>query len=172
MTDKKQVLSRPRLPTDAVPLENFAGAIDQRDAQEQSAQTQTAATVPIAPNTPPLPSTPVLPNRNSPQTFQLNDGRWIVMEPPRCSISVDVNSIQKDAEFADLKLANQDKMQIRSLLYVKSIDSKPVERPRNSIMREALEQDLGVDGTDQVFMAWMTFWPPLDDSWLKTVKKS
>jgi hypothetical protein len=164
MTETKQILSRPRVPSEAVPLENFSGAVEQREMQSQI-----ATTVPLAPDAPPIAPTS---NRSDPKTFQLHDGRWIVMEPPKASISVDVNTVQKETEFADLKLANQDKMQIRSLLYIKSIDGRAIERPRNAIMREALEQELGVDGTDQVFVAWMTFWPPLDDSWLKTVKKS
>lgn len=107
-----------------------------------------------------------------PVAFELPDGRRVGMSLPKAPQSQYIAGILKNAVFEDGKLMAQEQLRVKSLLYVDDIDGKPVDKPHDALSCLKLEQELGDDGCDLVFFAFMMHFPPIDQSQLQIIKKS
>lgn len=117
---------------------------------------------------------PKVPNfvAREPINVLLPDGRKVGMALPKVALSQFISRILKDDEFADAKLMGQEQLRVKSLLFVSDIDGEPVDRPQDKLACLKLEQDLGDDGCDLVFLAFMQSFRPMDSSQLVITKKS
>lgn len=106
-----------------------------------------------------------------PIEFELPNGLKIKMEIPKASISLSLANILAEENFVNPGMAEIERNRIRSLLYISEIDNEPVMKISDQISRRALEQRIGDENLDAIFIIFMEQFPQTDPRQIKIVKK-
>lgn len=107
----------------------------------------------------------------SPIEIELPDGRKIVMAKPEASLADMIAGVLANVSYKDPVTMEMEKSRVKSLLYISSIDGVAEPKICNPIMRAALEQKIGDEFLDALYLQFMESFPSVDKSALKVVKK-
>ena len=107
-----------------------------------------------------------------PIEIELPDGRKIGMAKPNMSLSEKVANIMQNISYKDFSTLELEKQRVKALLYITHIDGVNEPKISDPLMRAALEQKIGDEFLDALFIQWIENFPPVDKSVLKVVKKS
>lgn len=108
---------------------------------------------------------------SGPIEIELPDGRKIGMAKPNMSLAEKVAAVLQNVSYKDPTAMEIEQKRVKSLLYISHIDGVSEPKICDPIMRAALEQKLGDEVLDALFLAWIEHFPPVDRAVLKIVKK-
>lgn len=103
---------------------------------------------------------------------QLPDGRTVTMKRPKCSLSLALNMVLSDVQMSSGILAETERNRVKSLMFISAIDG--VNKPMicDPVSRGALEQEIGDENLDGLFIVWFENFPSVSPTEMKVVKKS
>jgi hypothetical protein len=107
-----------------------------------------------------------------PIEIELPDGRKVAMAKPNMSLADKIAGVLQNVSYKDPTAMEIEQKRVKSLLYITSIDGVTEPKICDPIMRAALEQKLGDEVLDALFLAWIENFPPVDKAVLKITKKS
>lgn len=106
-----------------------------------------------------------------PIEIELPDGRKIEMALPKMSLSEKIAGVLQNFSCKDISAMEIEKQRVKALLYINAIDGVSEPKICDPIMRGALEQKIGDQFLDAIFVTWIENFPPVDPGILKVVKK-
>lgn len=105
-------------------------------------------------------------------SITLPDGRVVGMDKPKMSLSAAVAGVLGGLDYKNVQVYTMEKAMVKSLLYITDIDGIQEPKISDPISRAALEQKLGDEVLDTIFLVWAENFPGVDPSLLQIVKKS
>jgi hypothetical protein len=105
-----------------------------------------------------------------PITVELPDGRKIGMARPKASLSAPIATILASCSYGPASF-EIERSRVKALLYITHIDGVPEPKICDPLMRAALEQKIGDDALDALFLVWAENFPPMDVHQLKIARK-
>lgn len=108
----------------------------------------------------------------APIEIELPNGRKIGMAKPNISLSEKIASVLQNVSYKDPTAMGIEQQRVKSLLHITDIDGVSEPKISDPIMRAALEQKIGDEFLDAIFLTWIENFPPVDASVLKITKKS
>ena len=108
----------------------------------------------------------------SPIVIDLPDGRKIEMAKPNMSLSDKIAGVLQNVSYKEPSAMEIERNRVKSLLYIASIDGVIEPKIADPIMRSALEQKIGDEYLDAIFLTWAENFPSVDKAVLKITKKS
>jgi hypothetical protein len=89
-----------------------------------------------------------------PITITLPDGRTVGMEQPKVSLSNAIAGVLANVDYKNQTMMQLERQRVRSLLYITHINGIPKTRISDPISRAGLEQELGDEFLDDLFLKW------------------
>lgn len=105
-----------------------------------------------------------------PIVIDLVDGRKIGMALPKMSLSMFINTVLADCKLKP-DLYELERNRVKSLLYITDIDGVAEPKIADPTMRAALEQKIGDQFLDDIFVRWVENFGSMGVA-LSSVKKS
>lgn len=103
-------------------------------------------------------------------SIELPDGRKIGMARPNMSLSEKIAGVLANTSYAPA--AHEiERSRVKCLLHITDIDGVPEPKICDPIMRAGLEQRIGDELLDALFLEWAENFPSVDKATLKTTKK-
>lgn len=107
-----------------------------------------------------------------PIDINLPNGLTVSMARPSISLSESVARVVSALQLQNPTIIELEKSRIKMLMYITHINGAPEPRIMDPIMRASLEQKLGDENLDALYIIWTEQFPQTDPGVLQIVKKS
>lgn len=109
--------------------------------------------------------------KKEPITFQLPDGKQITFDVPKASISELTNSVLAESK-VNPQFYPMEQQRVKFLLYITEIDGVQQAPICDLISRARMEEQIGIEFLDGLFVQWINNYVDMDGANIKIVKKS
>lgn len=119
------------------------------------------------------------PLNSSPSAFQpasidveLPNGVIVTFTKPKHSLSLPINTLMASVQFLSPIVAETERSRIKCLMYISHINGQPEPLIVDAKMRAYLEERIGDENLDALFLKWNQAFPGANPADLKVIKKS